>query len=298
MFSSDDRYAPHLGVAIASLAATSAPNTRAVIHILDGGISAPNRRRLHRVPRPFGDRFRLEFIRPFLERFQDLPLRHYYTLAAYYRYWMHRLLPPEIGRVLYLDCDMVVRRDLTELYTADLGGRPVGAALDKYVHQAPQRVPGWPADERDYFNTGMLVMDLAAWGASGCAEAMRDLLDCNPGAYLVPDQDSFNLACRGKVRELSFAWNYQVVGSPDADPPIEPWIVHYLGDVKPWDVGNMHPLRRCYRQARRHTPWRFHPYEFRQARKGLIIQGGRILPEIIKRPLRALLGIPAPENKG
>ncbi len=298
VFSSDERYAPHLGVALASLIATSAPSTRAVIRVLDGGISPANRRRLHRVTRRGGNRFQLEFIRPDDGWVRDLPLRHYYRVPVYYRYWMHRSMPPEIGRVLYLDCDMVVRRDLTELYTADLGGRPVGAALDKYLHEAPRRVPGWPVHARDYFNTGMLVMDLAAWKASGCSESMRDLLEQNPGHFLVPDQDAFNLACRGQVRELSFAWNYQIVSSPDADLPLEPWIVHYLGDVKPWNFWNTHPLRHCYREMRRRTPWRFHPYEFGHARKGMIILGGRLLPEFVKRPLRALLGIPAPHLPG
>jgi len=298
VFSSDNGYAPHLGVAIASVISTSAPATRAVIHVLDGGISPANRRRLQRVIRPVGDRFRLEFIRPDAGWLKDLPLRSIWGPTVYYRYRMHRSLPPDIGRVLYLDCDMVVRRDLTDLYTADLGGRPVGAAPDKYLREAPLRVPGWPADARDYFNAGMLLVDLAAWKASGCWESMRALLHRHADDYAIPDQDAFNLACRGKIRELPFAWNYQVTATPADDPPVEPRVVHFVGDLKPWNFWNAHPLRRCYRQARRLTPWRFHPYEFRHAHKGLVIQGGRILPEILKRPLRALLGIPVADDAG
>lgn len=294
VFCSDDGYAPHLGVALASAIASSRPATHAAVWILDGGISPRNRKRLLRVAETAGGRVRLQFIRPDEGRLPLLPLRRRYRMPVYYRYWMHLFLPADVERAVYLDCDLVVRRDLTELFETDLDGRPVAAAPDKYRHLAWRWIPGWDPAARDYFNTGVLLMDLPAWGTSGFADAMLEIIARDTGEFLVPDQDSFNLACRGRIRELPFAWNYQIVDAPDNDPPIEPWIVHYLGDIKPWNIWNGHPLRRHYRNARRATPWRFWPWEFHYARKGLLMLGGLWLPERIKRPLRPLLGLPQP----
>ena len=92
-----------------------------------------------------------------------------------------RLLLPsvlkDIDRVVYLDCDLVVLKDITPLYDTDLLGFPLAACLDFWLTGGPPFAPpiaGWGVgewhkflsevvridDRKAYFNAGVLVMDL------------------------------------------------------------------------------------------------------------------------------------------
>lgn len=299
LFASNDRYAMHMGVAIASICATRHPATALVFHILEQEISPANKRRLARVIAPHRAAVSLTYIVPTPHALETLPIRHHYALPMYYRYWLHLFLPPSVPRILYLDCDMIVCGDLAALYGTDLGGRPMGAVADKYASQQTPKIPGWPPGDAPYYNTGMLVIDVPAWRASGLAEAMLATIRQHGAQLDIPDQDGFNLVARNAVQPLPPCWNYQIVMTPDHDPPCEPRIVHYIGSIKPWNLWHAHPLRRHYTTVRRRTPWRLHPIELGQARHawpGLVLRGGLLLPEWLKRPLRRPLRIPLPES--
>jgi lipopolysaccharide biosynthesis glycosyltransferase len=179
-----------------------------------------------------------------------------------------RLRLPEflagIPRVIYLDADMIVLRDLASLATTDLRGHPVGAVIDYPLVLAAERggtiaASGvvWRVDQyfssylglsdsSRYFNSGLLVIDLDRLAASGALEAVERLLAERRQRYIFNDQDALNLALAGNVELLDPRWNCQHgllrhrKGGPipAAIKSIlelydEPWIIHFSGR-KPW----------------------------------------------------------------
>lgn len=179
-----------------------------------------------------------------------------------------RLRLPEflagIPRVIYLDADMIVLRDLRSLANSDLRGHPVGAVVDYPLVLAAERCGTiaasgtvWRVDQyissylglrelSRYFNSGLLVVDLARLAASGALEAVECLLVERQRRYIFNDQDALNVALAGNVELLDPRWNCQhgllrhrKHGPIPAEIKSvlelyeEPWIIHFSGR-KPW----------------------------------------------------------------
>ena len=77
------------------------------------------------------------------------------------------VLPPEAtGNVVYLDVDMLVRKDLTPLFELDLeGGNYLMAAVNEITRKkyAYLEKSGWPKEAGPYFNYGTMVINTDAW---------------------------------------------------------------------------------------------------------------------------------------
>ncbi|KAI0750679.1 glycosyl transferase [Daedaleopsis nitida] len=162
------------------------------------------------------------------------------------------LLPVE--RVLYLDADVLVCGDLTELWETDLGGKLLAAATDVgwpmgYDGDAELGLVGVP-----YFNAGVLLVDLAA-----IRSRMSDLqqLGRRTEYSTFRDQDALNLLCRGEWHPLSLKWNAQGLGTyalaknPErAQLPLEemnePAVVHFTGPLHPSVADVLNPFVQPY----------------------------------------------------
>ena len=179
-----------------------------------------------------------------------------------------RLRLPEllagISRVIYLDADMIVLRDLRSLADTDLNGRPVGAVVDfpqvlaakrhenvaafGTVWRVDQYISGYLGlrDPNRYFNSGLLVVDLPRLAASGALEAAERLLVERQRRFIFNDQDALNMALAENVELLDPRWNCQHgllrhrKGGPISAEIRsllqlyeEPWIIHFSGR-KPW----------------------------------------------------------------
>ena len=74
------------------------------------------------------------------ERFSHCPVRpgNHISLTAYHRLMVAELLPLEIEKILYLDCDIIVCNDLGSLWEMDLGeSPPCPPALMKHTIYSP-----------------------------------------------------------------------------------------------------------------------------------------------------------------
>lgn len=72
---------------------------------------------------------------------QDLTLkRGHVTRTAYARLLMDRVLPHDVDKVIYVDCDLIIKGDLNALWSHDLGGGPSARCLK---HQHTSITPFW-----------------------------------------------------------------------------------------------------------------------------------------------------------
>ncbi len=228
----DDGYAPYLAVALRSICANT--DHPLYVHVLIEHLSEQHRTNLLAMQ---NDRLSIEFVNVAkkVESFgKALHLRDYYTKATYYRFFIPELFP-QYDKGLYLDCDITVLDDIANLYHMDLQGQPLGAVTDEVITDIPvfsdyaEQVLGIP--RREYFNAGILVMDLAQLRRIDLLGALVNLMDRHTFT-VAQDQDYLNVLFYKKTAILPLRWNKTAFDN--CDPLDPPAIVHFKINFKPW----------------------------------------------------------------
>jgi lipopolysaccharide biosynthesis glycosyltransferase len=202
------------------------------------------------------------------------------SIATYYRLFIPALLPENIERVLYLDCDIVVRKNLTPLWEIPLDNLAVGAVnhvVDWNV-TATQRL-NYPA-EAGYFNAGVLLINLKYWRINHVSEKLFDFIAQNRDVIKFHEQDALNGLLYDKCFRISCKWNmmsgfymknlksihdelnglvindYAAFKKEIAAEIPDPAVVHFVSKPKPWDAGCYHPFKKEYYRYLHFTPWK------------------------------------------
>lgn len=126
----------------------------------------------------------------------------------FYRYFAHKFFP-DVDKMLYIDSDTLVSRDITPLYKADLSGCVIGAVRDManvdnkndargiYVSRFAEKY----LNNGPYFNGGVLLMDLKKLSEYENAWENTDIQMTHP------NQDLLNVVMMGKIKPLSLICN-------------------------------------------------------------------------------------------
>jgi lipopolysaccharide biosynthesis glycosyltransferase len=193
--------------------------------------------------------------------------------VTYARLLMGELLPRDIDRILFLDCDLIVRGDLGELWDTDLKDRTAGAVRDVlgYSWHSTLELPlGAP-----YFNAGVMLVDLRRWRELDIGRRGLDLVRNHADRLHWWDQCALNLVLHDDWTSLDPKWNFQTgeVGVNDGGiyrfrrmiPQTRDTvrIAHFTTDSKPWHYMNDHPLKAEYLDYRRRTPWPLQTFQDR-----------------------------------
>ena len=150
-----------------------------------------------------------------------------------------------VPRVIYLDCDVLVFRDLSQLFDVELAPRKVLAAvLDSETLSLADDSStiadgmGLPA-EGPYFNCGVMLMNLDELRKQHFFERAVEFLN-RKSAYLFWDQSAINFLLYGQIDELPEYWNraswrFDAQQNNDLD-----CVLHYTTSA-PWLGGNRRP---------------------------------------------------------
>ena len=170
----------------------------------------------------------------------------------------YRLLLPSVlaayDKVVYLDVDVAVCRDLGELYATDVGDNYFAAAKDVVYTTKPEYVSWaakWGFAEWDgYVNTGVLIMNLERFRREPVFDRLKEIVF--EAAKWNCDQDALNFVCKGAIAPLDPRWNVQLgdycISKQIALTGEEMWIAHFTSRQKPWKC----PVRRFS-----HLWWRY-----------------------------------------
>lgn len=258
----DDGYACHCATTIAS-AVISSPSTRIHIHILANQLSAHQRELLCHTAQSLGAQLSIYDLDPQLYSGIALPRDQRISISTYSRCFITEILPHSLSRVLYLDCDLIVRHDLGELWHHDLTDRSTAMVRDYGIADATHL--GFEPSE-PYFNAGVLLINLDYWRQHGIGTLCRRYLQTHAQQLRYADQDVLNAVLRGSVRYISLQWNmlevYYSHWYYEASAPHHatikalrprPYIVHFTARHKPWLVRCGHPYTDAYYYYRART---------------------------------------------
>jgi len=285
----DEGYKLPLAVTVRSAIDALGPASRLRLYVLDGGLSDESREGLER---SWSDpRVTIEWLRPDVDRVGHLPVSQHVSVACYLRLLLPELLPADVGKLVYFDSDMLIKRDLGALYAEPLGDDlalavqesiapwiDAEATCPNYERAFPYLAASFPVPnhrelglrpDAPYFNSGLLVLDAARWREEEVGRrALQCLLD-NEEHVLWWDQYALNVVLHDRWRPVDPRWNQTagVFQYPSwRDSPYgraefqrlkrEPWIVHYCSPTKPWHGFCDHPYRRDFFRTLDRTEWR------------------------------------------
>lgn len=238
-FSTDDNYIPFLDVAIRSLIANASRNYNYHIVILNTGLNQTN---IDKILELQDDNFRIEFedISYAIKDIEHkLPIESHFGLACYYRLFIQSIFT-QYDKVLYLDCDIVVLGDISELYHTDLEGNYVGGVIENWILHSPifsyytKNAVG--IENKEYINSGIMIMDLKKLRENNIEERFVELINKYNFNVIDPDQSYINYLCHGHIKYLPFEWNRTPLKNVVCDSPK---IVHYALGLKPWHDKNI-----------------------------------------------------------
>ena len=234
-FATDDNYIPFLAVAITSLLDNASKSNFYRIFVLTTNLKQEN---IDSILKHQTENSSIEFISlaKELDKIQGMfHLRDYYSKETYYRIFIPNLFP-QYDKVIYLDCDITVLGDISQLYNTQIHGYFVGAVQEEvmqtyevfgnYVEQADG------INRKNYFNAGILLINCRRWRNQLIAERFVDLLN-RYKFRVVQDEDYLNVLCKGNIKWLHLGWNKTSYKNDNFDDK-DLKIIHWKITWRPW----------------------------------------------------------------
>ncbi len=250
---SNDEFAKHLAVMLYSLLENKVSENPIIIYIIDSKISKKNKALLTKTVKKFNAEIKYLLID--LNLYAGFIVTHHLTQETYHRISIPDLLEKDIDKVIYLDSDMIIKEDITKLWDINIDSHFISAALEAWLGLKKLRHKDLSIPEDcDYFNAGVLVLNLKKWREHNITNQIIDFMKKNQSIIRYPSQDSMNAILHDKWLQLDPKWNYQSKHLYNTDLRIEPAIIHYTGtDSKPW-WSSKHPL--CDEYFKYEKKWR------------------------------------------
>jgi lipopolysaccharide biosynthesis glycosyltransferase len=189
------------------------------------------------------------------EDFSMLPVTGPYTRAVYLSLLLPEVLP-ETQQILYLDVDLIVMRDVSELFGMDLGDLPVAAVQDGFIDGSPAGPKpavesSGPPRRSPYFNSGVMMINTKVWREERIGPRAMELIRASAPPLRWLDQDALNMLSAGRWTELDPRWNVFTIsdqlGASEPDRVAaghsmadqvrlerDAFILHFAGSQKPW----------------------------------------------------------------
>jgi len=190
-----------------------------------------------------------------------IPANSHFTIAAYYRLFFAALVPPAVEKLLYLDTDIVVVGNLADLYATEFNEQ-VAAAVPELNTPVKTHPRLGILEEGAYFNSGVLLINMAAWKQQKVTEKTLEFLHNNPDKIVFVDQDALNATIYKNYKKLDNRFNIIPFDIPK-DLPKKKYksflkdkvIIHYtLSMHKPWKFTSANKFRHLYHQYKKLSP--------------------------------------------
>ena len=284
----DANYLQHACVAIASLLKNTNANLH--IHILEEYLTDKHKSIIAKLKSI--REFELDFIYVGDEYFKDWDFkRGDWSKAIYYRLALPSLIK-RLNKVIYLDCDLVVMKDIQNLWNTDLS-EVYAAAVEAKVEPALKKALSLE-DDYPYFNSGVMVFNLKKMRTDNIEQTFIEKYESLFNVLKYPDQDILNVVFKNQYRILPLNWNlissvyrnipdyFSYDSAAVSDALSNPAVAHFTGRHKPWRVlkTSRHPCWKEYWKYLRLTPFKTKYYTL-----GLIkfVLTGRLKKPAVKK---------------
>jgi lipopolysaccharide biosynthesis glycosyltransferase len=258
----DAHYGAYSGIMLASVLRAN-PGEHFEIHLLSDHIRKRDRRKITTLVEAAGSCCTVYDVADRLMGYSRGAGNHL-SRAAYARLLIADLLPASIEHVLYLDCDIICTGALRPLWQLAGSMGLLGMVPDR-EGEGWKALLGLQADTT-YYNSGVLLIDLAAWRKNDVAGRLREWLSVNPKKIRLADQDAINACLQDRIAPLPDCWNLQIglnSGPLPVDRLASAALLHYNGQHKPWEYHFRGQGFEIFRAEKRASSWRYSLPTFR-----------------------------------
>ena len=174
---------------------------------------------------------------------------------------------PDLNKVIYLDCDLVVCKDLQSLWETNVNYMAVAMAPDLWYQD--KGTLSRLGINNNYLNSGVIVMNLDYWRKHDVQNRLLAYIIDKGNELIYNDQDALNAILQDERRQLPVKYNvtpYHYHKNLDNYPKemqeerqeaiIDPVIFHYLGKIKPWSLGCYLPGKDLFKKYQNASGWR------------------------------------------
>ena len=279
--SANERFAELGAIVLRSVVSHANPDTTFSFFVIDNGISAESRDRM--VSMFDNNSAEVVFIDAIdIEKEAGMHIdAGRWTLSTLQRLYIAEFLPQDINRVLYLDCDVLVRGPLDELYDTVLEEKYVIAGAEECINANNKINIGLDSQDR-YINAGIILIDLQRWRDLEVGKKSLAFLKDNLSHLQYFDQDIINAVLKDRIKIVPLKYNaYTVLFNYTYDEMLQyrnvkefcgqqmcrdaiddPVIVHFTQDtisIRPWYKNGGHKYRKEWLEIRAMTPWKDQP---------------------------------------
>lgn len=300
VYHSSDLFAPVLGTSMASVFENNKSMDEINIYVFENPLSDENKNRLTKLANNYGRK--VFFLRmPDMNKEQNMGLvsvgKKGWFFNSYVKLYLDVYLPETVERVLYLDSDVLVVNDLTELINIDMEGHPAAAVTD-CLGEKYYSLLGLEKNTK-YCNSGIILEDLKLWREKKVGDKVKDYIKKNGGYVFFMEQTAFNGALQDDILILHPKYNtytmMQILSYEEikklrkcdrfytkeeiAEAVANPYILHltntFLLSNRTWYENSKHPEYSRYQHYKALTPWKDEP-DFKDVRdwKQIVVQFG------------------------
>lgn len=272
----NDEYCKYAAVMLTSLLINSGIDIK--VYCLFDDLLETNKKLLNDVMKKYGQDD-ICFIKVNKDEYRRFPVTDRLTVECYFILLAHLFLPSKLDRILYLDSDIIVEKDLSELYSMDFDEKHLIACGQhyKYDEGVNYRENALP-EKGQLFNTGVLLFNLQKFRDSITINTYIEAARKCDYDFNLADQGILNIVFENSVKyiptmEYNFRLSMAELYSKEKDADIDfiPAIVHfpnrdnyrigYCG--KPWELYLDEDDLRFLKDVGRYT----YKYEFRHSDK-------------------------------
>jgi lipopolysaccharide biosynthesis glycosyltransferase len=262
----DNNYVVHCTVMLQSLFYNNNTNSQFKIFIIHNGLTKKNQKILSLFIK--SRKHTCQFILIDERQIENASITDHISIATYFRILIPEVVPSQFKKVIFLDSDMIITEDISELWKENIDDYALAATLE-YISCDYKLNLGMRA-ESNYFNAGVLLMNLEKWRNENKTKQILKYIKDHHAMLLTWDQDALNVIFENGWKKIALKWNvghnffrseslhkyFDLSESEYNNLKKHPGIIHFSGSSKPWDYFNTHPLKNEYIKYRKMTPWK------------------------------------------
>ena len=262
VLSSSDYYIPYAAVTLMSILQNASSNYFYDFIFLHSSISKKSKNLIRNIAKEYPNTSIRFFCVASLINQYEFVANNNVRIENFYRLFVQEIFK-NYKKIVYLDSDLLVKRDVSELYNIDIGNNLIAAAPDAdWLGQYNGAIPKIKTycntklkliNPYSYFQAGVLIFNLEEMKKTFAEAELAEFgSKCE---YIYVDQDVLNVKCQGRVHVLDIRWNIMSACGGGRIQTIEtyapvsikkkyfegrknPYIIHYAGHIKPWDDPN------------------------------------------------------------
>lgn len=281
VYASDDKFAEIMGVSIVSLLENNKDMDDIIIYILDSGIKKENKEKIEDIFYKYKRSKPIWILAKNISEELGMNVNiDRGSVSQYARLFVSSVLPSDLERIIYLDCDTIINGSIKDLWNLNIEGKTIAAMLDAFSKKYRSNIDLNPNDIM--FNSGVMLIDLNEWKSKNIESRLLEFIIKRNGKVQQGDQGVLNAVLSKDVYcfkpifnsvSIFYDFNYSEMlnyrkppffyDKKDIDEAINnPVIIHFttsFASKRPWIKGCNHRYLNRWNFYKELSPWNDSP---------------------------------------